>query len=125
MFLEILKAIAYEVNQQQIPYMVIGGQAVLLYGVPRLTQGIDITLALCPDQVDKALQIIEHLEWQVLVENPIDFTAKTWVLPVKVPGDNILVDFFSHFSHTNVRQYSVPKNRYSVKWKSNMQLLKM
>jgi hypothetical protein len=31
-------------NEQNIPYMIIGGQAVLLYGKPRLTRDIDITL---------------------------------------------------------------------------------
>ena len=44
MFQSILKKIAKELNKFRIPYMVIGGQAVLLYGEPRLTKDIDITL---------------------------------------------------------------------------------
>ncbi len=43
MFEHLLAKIATALNKAEIPYMVIGGQAVLLYGEPRLTKGIDIT----------------------------------------------------------------------------------
>ena len=46
MFKKLLKKIANELNTNNIPYMVIGGQAVLLYGEPRLTKDIDITLGI-------------------------------------------------------------------------------
>ena len=44
MFQKLLKKIANELSAHNIPYMVIGGQAVLLYGEPRVTKDIDITL---------------------------------------------------------------------------------
>ena len=44
MFENLLKRIAQSLKNAGIPYMVIGGQAVLLYGEPRLTKDIDITL---------------------------------------------------------------------------------
>jgi len=37
MFEEILSKIAASLKKHAIPYMIIGGQAVLLYGEPRLT----------------------------------------------------------------------------------------
>jgi hypothetical protein len=44
MFEQLLEAIARGLERLSIPYMLIGGQAVLLYGEPRLTCDIDITL---------------------------------------------------------------------------------
>ena len=41
MFQEILESIALELDRRGISYMVIGGQAVLYYGIPRLTQDIE------------------------------------------------------------------------------------
>jgi hypothetical protein len=41
-FQDLLKRVAGELSRNAIPYMVIGGQAVLLYGEPRLTKDIDI-----------------------------------------------------------------------------------
>ncbi|MCK4251370.1 hypothetical protein KAX97_07970 [candidate division WOR-3 bacterium] len=44
MFQNLLKKIARSLEKTSIPYMVIGGQAVLLYGEPRLTKGFDRSL---------------------------------------------------------------------------------
>ena len=41
MFEQLLEAIAQGLERLGIPYMLIGGQAVLLYGEPRLTRDID------------------------------------------------------------------------------------
>lgn len=46
MFEQLLKKIAQALDKGGIPYMIIGGQAVLLYGEPRLTRDIDIILAI-------------------------------------------------------------------------------
>jgi hypothetical protein len=43
MFQQLLETIALGLEKRGIPYMVIGGQAVLLYGEPRLTRDIDVT----------------------------------------------------------------------------------
>lgn len=41
MFKKILEKLAKELNNSKIPYMVIGRQAVLIYGEPRITKDID------------------------------------------------------------------------------------
>jgi hypothetical protein len=41
MFEEILLKIGASLNKHNIPYMIIGGQAVLFYGEPRLTRDIE------------------------------------------------------------------------------------
>ena len=55
MFEEILSRIASSLEKHCIPYMIIGGQAVLLYGEPRLTRDIDVTLGVNTDHLDQAL----------------------------------------------------------------------
>ena len=54
MFQKLLKKIANELNAHNIPYMVIGGQAVLIYGEPRLTKDIDITLGVGVSKLKEA-----------------------------------------------------------------------
>jgi hypothetical protein len=44
MFQKLIVATAEELEKHKIPYMIIGGHAVILYGEPRLTRDIDITL---------------------------------------------------------------------------------
>ena len=55
MFQELLTKLARELKTSDIPYMVIGGQAVLLYGEPRLTRDIDVTLGIGPDNLKDIL----------------------------------------------------------------------
>lgn len=78
--------------------MVIGGQAVLLYGEPRLTRDIDITLGVNVDELDKILRITSNLRLKALVENEQDFVKRTMVLPVLEEESGIRVDFIFSFS---------------------------
>ena len=55
MFNSLLKAIAQSLDRRGIPYMVIGGQAVLLYGEPRQTRDIDVTMGIGPERVTDAI----------------------------------------------------------------------
>ena len=41
---QLLERVALGLESREVPYMIIGGQAVLVYGEPRLTQGVDVTL---------------------------------------------------------------------------------
>jgi len=78
--------------------MVIGGQAVLLYGEPRLTKDIDITLGLGIEGLDKIKEIAESLSFKILIQDPDDFVKKTMVLPVLDDSSGIRVDFIFSFS---------------------------
>ena len=44
MFADLLERLARALDASGLPYMMIGGQAVLLHGEPRLTRDVDITL---------------------------------------------------------------------------------
>lgn len=50
MFTELLERLAHVLDEARLPYMIIGGQAVLFYGEPRLTRDIDITLGVDIDR---------------------------------------------------------------------------
>jgi len=54
---KLIKKLAQRLDEDKIPYMIIGGQAVLLYGTPRLTRDIDITLGVDTDK----FQLIEGI----------------------------------------------------------------
>jgi len=78
--------------------MVIGGQAVLLYGEPRLTKDIDITLGVGTDRYDDILALADRLALKGLTENQEEFTKKTMVLPLLEESTGIRIDFVFSFS---------------------------
>ncbi len=53
--------------------MVIGGQAVLLYGEPRLTKDIDITLGIDISELDRVMKVVAGLKLNILVDKVDDF----------------------------------------------------
>jgi predicted nucleotidyltransferase len=79
--------------------MVIGGQAVLLYGEPRLTKDIDITLGVGPEKLGTVKEDISNMGFKVLVENPEEFVQQTMVLPVIHEKSHIRIDFVFSTSH--------------------------
>lgn len=98
MFEKLLKKIARELKKASIPYMVIGGQAVLLYGEPRLTRDIDITLGVGVEGLNKVRGIIRGLGLKILVKKDREFVEKNMVLPTLDKGSGIRVDFIFSFS---------------------------
>lgn len=98
MFRELLKKVARELSKLNIPYMVIGGQAVLLYGEPRLTRDIDITLGSGTEGLEKVKRVIKNSKLQIIVEDVEEFVNKTLVLPAMDEKSGIRVDFIFSFS---------------------------
>ncbi len=98
MFERLLKKIALQLKKASIPYMVIGGQAVLLYGEPRLTRDIDITLGLGVDGLDRVKKIISTVGLKSLVQKEKEFVARNMVLPAIDRKSGIRVDFIFSFS---------------------------
>ena len=98
MFERLLKKIALQLKKASIPYMVIGGQAVLLYGEPRLTRDIDITLGIGVDGLDSVKKIVSILGLKGLVRNEKEFVERNMVLPAIEKRSGIRVDFIFSFS---------------------------
>ena len=44
-------------NSTQIPYMVTGGLAAIIYGEPRLTNDVDVVLQLDPEDAERLLAV--------------------------------------------------------------------
>ena len=93
MFQKLLEKVAISLDKHGITYMVIGGQAILLYGEPRLTRDVDITLGLGPDNVSEILDIAGSLGWKILVDSPEKFVTETMVLPCLEQSTGIRIDF--------------------------------
>lgn len=98
MFQKLLEELSLSLERQSIPYMVIGGQALLIHGEPRLTKDIDITLGLGVEGLKGILDLVEALGWKPLVDSPKTFVEKTMVLPCLDPASGIRIDFIFSFS---------------------------
>jgi len=105
---ELLERLALALEAAHLPYMIIGGQAVLLYGEPRLTRDIDVTLGADLERLDDVVAMAQRLGLQPLVE-PETFTRKTWVLPCGDPHTGLRVDFI--FSVSPYEQQALERVR--------------
>ena len=98
MFEEILSRIARALDRHSLPYMIIGGQAVLLYGEPRLTRDIDVTLGIAADGLPVLLSAVGEAGFTPLPDDVPAFVEKTMVLPVIDDPTGIRVDFILSFT---------------------------
>ena len=83
MFEELIARVASAFETACIPYMIIGGQAVLLYGTPRMTRDIDITLGVGTDGLEEVVGAVATAGLKILPENYQSFVERTWVLPTQ------------------------------------------
>jgi len=92
-FAGLLASLTRELDARGIPFLVIGGQAVLLHGRPRLTEDIDLTLGVDPSGLPRVLEVCESLALTPLPADVFRFVAETFVLPARHPVTRIRVDF--------------------------------
>jgi hypothetical protein len=97
-FERLLKKIGLQLEKASIPYMVIGGQAVLLYGEPRLTRDIDITLGIGINGLKKIKEVVSVVGLKILVKKEEEFVKRNMVLPTIDKKSGIRVDFIFSFS---------------------------
>lgn len=107
-FEELLKRIAILLDSHKIPYMLLGGQAVLRYGKPRLTEDVDVTLGLGPTESVEFLDILSRSDFTSLVDDPEGFLKQTFVLPVRDNLTAIRVDFIFLYPTTKGVRSSEP-----------------
>lgn len=98
MFEKLISRIAASLNRHGLPYMIIGGQAVLLYGEPRLTRDIDVTLGAGTDHIGELLAIAQELSLKPIPEDIESFARQTMVLPLLDETTGIRVDFIFSFT---------------------------
>ncbi len=95
---KLIRRTAQYLDGQTIPYMIIGGQAVLLYGRPRMTRDIDVTLGIDTDKLALIEGACRSLNLRILVDNAEDFARDTKVLPAEDPDSKVRVDFIFSFT---------------------------
>ena len=110
MFEKILARAAKCLKASKIPYMVIGGQAVLLYGEPRLTRDIDITLGVDTDDFGKVLATVKEISLHPIPDDAEEFAKKTMVLPAIDEKTGVRVDFIFSFTPYETQAIKRSKN---------------
>ncbi len=98
MFNELIIRISRALKRNNLPYMIIGGQAVLLYGMPRMTKDIDITLGVNINELESVLKAVKDIDLDVIPEDFRAFAQKTFVLPTRDRTTAIRVDFIFSFT---------------------------
>lgn len=104
MFEALLARVAGALADAGLPYMVIGGQAVLLYGEPRLTRDVNVTLGADPARLADLLAVCDRIG---LVPVPEAFVAETLVLPCDDPSTGLRVDFI--FSYEGFERAAIDR----------------
>lgn len=97
MYARLLRKLSDGLTASGIPYMVIGGQAVLLHGLPRATLDIDITLGVDIEAFGRVLDAAGKIGLDPIPEDPEVFARRTMVLPAKDGDSGIRVDFIFSF----------------------------
>ncbi len=119
---KLIKKIARSLDRNKIPYMIIGGQAVLVYGRTRLTNDIDITVGLGSEKFSQIQKLCEAIKLKILSKNPFDFAQRNMVVPARDKKSSIRVDFIFSFtpyeSQALERTKSVSMDGYPVKFAS-------
>ncbi len=91
-FKALLSRLSRVLEEREVPFMIIGGQAVLLHGEPRLTQDVDVTLGVGPAgrprDIEDAVGVVRRkgleLDWDYLHRWAAEFAL--------VPGRESLPD---------------------------------
>ena len=94
----LLAKLAQALDSAGIPYMVIGGQAVLLHGEPRLTRDIDITLGVDASKLSMVRAAMAGINLSPSVSDVETFVRSTNVLPVTDSATGIRVDLIFSFT---------------------------
>jgi predicted nucleotidyltransferase len=85
-----LAEIARFLSDRPTPYMIIGGMANAVWGVPRATLDVDLTLWAEPDEVRATIDALGRA-FDVLVSDPEAFVHETRVLPLQT-RDGVRID---------------------------------
>lgn len=98
MFEALISRLGKNLSGCNIPYMIIGGQAVLLYGEPRLTRDIDITLGVGVDRLEDISNVVRAVHLEPLRDDIESFVRRTMVFPAVEKSSGIRVDLIFSFT---------------------------
>ena len=115
--LELLKALSPVLDRWGRWYL-FGAQAVVAYGVPRLSADVDVTLALAPDDSERFVQEMDAGGFTLRVDDP-EFVRRTRVMPfvhtatgmpldVVLAGSGLEEEFLGRAKTTDIGGVRVP-----------------
>jgi len=89
---EALHAAAGALERLGAAWYVFGAQAVTVWGVPRMSADLDLTVQVQPDQVLRLVTELRASGFELRVADPEAFVARTRVLPLLHCASGMLVD---------------------------------
>lgn len=92
---ELLADLAAALEDARTRWYLFGAQAVILYGVPRLTADVDVTVELGARPTAGLVTALEHRRFELRVPDAQGFVERTRVLPLvhapsRIPVDAVL-----------------------------------
>lgn len=87
---EALIKLSQLLSKNKIPYMVIGGMANAVWGHPRATIDIDVTIWVDENDIEESIAMFQTV-FDAMVDDPRHFVEETRVLPLKT-ADNVQID---------------------------------
>jgi len=87
---EALASISLELERRGVPYMIIGGLANAIWGEPRATLDVDVTVWVPKDRLSAVITDL-CASFRGLVDRPENFVAETRVLPLE-SKDGVRID---------------------------------
>lgn len=106
-FAGLLARLTHALGAHDLPFMLIGGQAVLLHGKPRLTHDVDVTLAAPPSRLSSVLAACAEAGIEPLPSDVDAFVRDTFVLPCADEQTSIRVDLI--FSTTDYEAQAIER----------------
>lgn len=106
-FAGLIVRVSIALRGEKLPFMLIGGQAVLLHGQPRLTEDIDISLGVSPEALPSVLNACKKSDLETLPADPEAFVRETYVLPAMDPDSSIRIDYI--FSDLPYEQQAIER----------------
>jgi hypothetical protein len=102
-----LASLTRALDAHGLPFMLIGGQAVLLHGRPRLTEDVDVTLGAGPEALGTVRAVCRELGLTILPADAERFVRDTFVLPARNDHSLLRVDFI--FSTTPYERQAITR----------------
>lgn len=107
----LLEKISNALNKKGLEYIVIGGQAVLVYGYARFTNDIDLLIGSDISKLNLVDEVCRENELTRLKDD--EFTRRTNVVPVFDPKTNFRADLI--FSFTDFEKEAISRAVTTVK----------
>ena len=106
-FNTVLVQVAPILDSAKVPYMVSGGQALLLHGLEPFNSDVDISLGVGVDKRTMLQKMLAKMQLKIMVRSPANFVRQTHVLPTINDQTGTRVDFI--FADTQYEKDAVER----------------